>query len=56
MNGANFHNGQIVGGYELPKDATAEVGQAYLETKRFRFEPQVSVDPTAASMSPNIPT
>jgi hypothetical protein len=45
MNGANFHNGQIVGGYELPKDATAEVGQAYLETKRFRLEPQVSDDP-----------
>jgi hypothetical protein len=35
LNGAKFHNGQIVGGYELPPDTTAEAGQAYLETKRF---------------------
>ena len=35
LNGAKFHNGQIVGGYELPPDTTAEAGLAYLETKRF---------------------
>ena len=35
LNGAKFHNGQIVGGYELPPDTTAEAGYAYLETKRF---------------------
>jgi hypothetical protein len=35
LNGAKFHNGQIVGGYELPPDTTLEAGQAYLETKRF---------------------
>ena len=35
LNGAKFHNGQIVGGYELPPDTTAEAGEAYLETKRF---------------------
>ena len=35
LNGAKFHNGQIVGGYELPPDTTAEAGRAYLETKRF---------------------
>ncbi len=35
LNGAKFHNGQIVGGYELPPDTTAEAAKAYLETKRF---------------------
>ncbi len=35
LNGAKFHNGQIVGGYELPPDTTAEAAQAHLETKRF---------------------
>ena len=39
INGAKFHNGQIVGGYELPKDASVEVAQAYLETKRFLLTP-----------------
>jgi hypothetical protein len=35
MNGAKFHNGQIVGGYELAKDTPVDVAKAYLETKRF---------------------
>jgi hypothetical protein len=39
INGAKFHNGQIVGGYELAKDASVEVAQAYLETKRFLLTP-----------------
>jgi hypothetical protein len=39
MNGAKFHNGQIVGGYELAKDATPEAAQAYLESKRFLLTP-----------------
>ena len=39
MNGAKFHHGQIVGGYELPKDASPEAGQAYLESKRFVLTP-----------------
>jgi hypothetical protein len=38
MNGAKFHNGQIVGGYELPNNASLEVANAYLESKRFSFE------------------
>jgi hypothetical protein len=39
INGAKFHNGQIVGGYELPKDASAEAAQAYLDSKRFALTP-----------------
>ena len=35
INGAKFHNGQIVGGYELAKNATREEAEAYLEAKRF---------------------
>jgi hypothetical protein len=42
-NGANFHHGQIVGGYELAKGATAEAAQAYLDSKRFLLTP---VEPT----------
>jgi hypothetical protein len=34
INGAKFHNGQIVGGYELPKDASVEAAKAYLDSKR----------------------
>jgi hypothetical protein len=34
INGAKFHNGQIVGGYELPKDASVEAAQAHLDSKR----------------------
>jgi hypothetical protein len=45
INGAKFHNGQIVGGYELPSGASAEEARAYLETKRF------SLELTAASAS-----
>jgi hypothetical protein len=39
LNGAKFHNGQIVGGYELPANAAAETAKAYLETKRFDLIP-----------------
>jgi hypothetical protein len=39
INGCKFHNGQIVGGYELPSNAPAEVAKAYLETKRFVLTP-----------------
>jgi hypothetical protein len=39
INGAKFHNGQIVGGYELPKDASVEAARAYLESKRFALTP-----------------
>jgi hypothetical protein len=39
INGAKFHHGQIVGGYELPSDAALEVAQAYLEQKRFDLIP-----------------
>jgi hypothetical protein len=37
INGAKFHNGQIVGGYELAKDTPVDVAKAYLETKRFQL-------------------
>ena len=39
INGAKFHNGQIVGGYERPEDASAEAAQAYLDSKRFALIP-----------------
>jgi len=39
VNGAKFHNGQIVGGYGLDKDTPLEVAQAYLESKRFSLIP-----------------
>jgi hypothetical protein len=39
MNGAKFHNGQIVGGYELPKNVTPDAAKAYLESKRFLLTP-----------------
>ena len=39
INGAKFHNGQIVGGYELPKDASVEAARAYLDSKRFALTP-----------------
>jgi hypothetical protein len=39
INGAKFHNGQIVGGYELARDTPLEVAQAYLESKRFALTP-----------------
>lgn len=35
VNGAKFHNGQIVGGYELPAGTSAEDARAYLDSKRF---------------------
>jgi hypothetical protein len=38
-NGANFHNGQIVGGYELAKGASAEEAHSHLDTKRFALTP-----------------
>jgi hypothetical protein len=34
INGAKFHNGQIVDCYELAKNATREEAEAYLESKR----------------------
>jgi hypothetical protein len=46
INGAKFHNGQIVGGYELPGNAPAEEARAYLESKRFSLEP-VAADASA---------
>ena len=39
INGAKFHHGQIVGSYELPKDASVEAAQAYLDSKRFALTP-----------------
>jgi hypothetical protein len=39
INGAKFHNGQIVGGYELPANASREQAEAYLESKRFALTP-----------------
>src|ERR1700749_4316429 len=42
INGAKFHTGQIVGGYELPANAPAETARAYRESKRFVPTP---VDP-----------
>ncbi len=42
MNGAKFHNGQIVGGYELPANADLETAKAYLETKKFALVPAAS--------------
>jgi hypothetical protein len=39
INGAKFHNGQIVGGYELSRDASAEAAKAYLASKRFALTP-----------------
>ena len=39
MNRAKFHHRQIVGSYELPKDASPEAAQAYLESKRFVLTP-----------------
>ena len=44
LNGAKFHNGQIVGGYELPANADLETAQAYLETKKFALVPAASSD------------
>jgi hypothetical protein len=57
MNGANFHNGQIVGGYELAKNATMEEGRAYLDSKRFSLEPVGAETPHQrryASAYPNL--
>ena len=39
INGAKFHNGQIVGGYELAKNATREEAEAYLEFETFHSTP-----------------
>jgi hypothetical protein len=39
INGAKFHHGQIVGGYELPKDTSREAALAYVESKRFTLTP-----------------
>ena len=38
INGAKFHNGQIVGGSELPANTPIEEARAYLKTKRFSLE------------------
>ncbi|HEX3521540.1 MAG TPA: hypothetical protein VHT52_05575 [Stellaceae bacterium] len=35
VNGAKFHNRQIVGGYELPANTSPEAARAYLDSKRF---------------------
>jgi len=45
--GAKFHNGQIVGGYELPANAPAEAAQAYLDSKRFVPTPVDGASPGA---------
>jgi hypothetical protein len=55
MNGAKFHNGQIVGGYELPKDATVEVARAYLETKRFVLTPDAQQSSESRSYTAEYP-
>jgi hypothetical protein len=47
MNGAKFHNGQIVGGYELPPETSKEAALAYLESKRFTPVP-AGVAPSGA--------
>jgi hypothetical protein len=47
VNGAKFHNGQIVGGYELPANAPAEAAQAYLDSKRFVPTPVDGASPGA---------
>ncbi len=44
MNGAKFHNGQIVGGYELPANTDLETAKAYLESKRFNLVPAASCE------------
>ncbi|HUO04163.1 MAG TPA: hypothetical protein VMU16_03090 [Candidatus Binataceae bacterium] len=45
MNGCKFHNGQIVGGYELPQNTTHEAALAYLESKRF---PLIAIEPVSS--------
>jgi hypothetical protein len=45
INGAKFHNGQIVGGYELPSNASREEAEAYLESKRFALTPLGAASP-----------
>lgn len=47
VNGAKFHNGQIVGGYELPAGTSAEAARAYLDSKRFVPTPVDAVSPGA---------
>lgn len=47
VNGAKFHNGQIVGGYELPAGTSAEAAQAYLDSKRFVPTPVDGAPPGA---------
>ncbi len=55
INGAKFHNGQIVGGYELPKDASVEAARAYLDSKRFALTPVDSGGPGAQRYSAEYP-
>jgi hypothetical protein len=55
VNGARFLNGQIVGGYELPKDASAETARAYLDSKRFAPTPVDSGGPGAQRYSAEYP-
>jgi hypothetical protein len=39
VNGAKFHNGQIVGDFELPANSPAEAAQAYLDSTWFVLTP-----------------
>jgi hypothetical protein len=56
MNGAKFHNGQIVGGYELAKNTPVEEARAYLETKRFTLIPTGTTGDTQSytAATPNL--
>ena len=55
MNGAKFHNGQIVGGYELPGNASPEQAKAYLESKRFTLIPLDTASPDKHRYSAEYP-
>ncbi|HEY1425195.1 MAG TPA: hypothetical protein VGF50_00860 [Caulobacteraceae bacterium] len=59
LNGAKFHNGQIVGGYELAPNTDLETAKAHLETKRFALTPAGSSGAdahyTAAYPNLNVP-
>jgi hypothetical protein len=55
INGAKFHNGQIVGGYELAKNATREEAEAYLESKRFTPSPAGTAPPGSRAYAVEYP-
>jgi hypothetical protein len=55
INGAKFHNGQIVGGYELAKNATREEAEAYLESKRFTPSPDGAAAPGSRAYAAEYP-